>query len=364
MNLERLPDGWQDTLVNARMLAIDDLHMVVNQTEIAHELGMMVDYALNMGVHVLLSSKTEPEQWPTSRLWEVIRHAATVVIQRPSSTSMVLYARNLAQKRGLIIGDGQLASLVLRDEIGWRSTKSNFDLVALAVESGQDILDGDDVTALLSNQTLPSGHSPIIERENVEDIATRLIDSAVDTVYSDEIHGGIELYSPLPEIGSDEYTPPELDAQELSKSADERHAEYLRIALEDTAPAAPSVLKLHEREEHLIARKGHIEERDYGLAAEVLTELDEAFDKQINAFERELMQSSAQLSSLETKLENISNRTSEATIEELISIADELRSMEKNLVEFDPEREPWPKMEEDEPPKSKRQIGRQSQPQK
>ena len=107
-------------------------------------------------------------------------------------------------------------------------------MVALAVESGQDILDGEDVTALLSNQTLPSGHSPILERENVEDIATRLIDSAVDTVYSDEIHGGIELYSPLPEIGSDEYTPPELDAQELSKSADERHAEYLRIALEDT----------------------------------------------------------------------------------------------------------------------------------
>lgn len=359
INLERLPAGWQDTLVNARMLAIDDLHMVVNQTEIAHELGMMVDYALNMGVHLLLSSKTEPEQWPTSRLWEVTRHAATVAIQRPSSTSMVLYARNLAQKRGLIIGDGQLASLVLRDEIGWRSTKSNFDLVALAVESGQDIIDGDDVTALLSNQTLPSGNSTILEREKVEDIATRLIDSAVDTVYSDEIHGGIELYSPLPEIGTDEYTPPELDAQELSKSADERHAEYLRIALEDTAPAAPSVLKLHEREEHLIARKGHIEERDYGLAAEVLTELDEAFDKQINAFERELMQSSAQLSSLETKLENISNRTSEATIEELISIADELRSMEKNLVEFDPEREPWPEMEDDQPPTSKRQIGRQ-----
>jgi hypothetical protein len=29
-------------------------------------------------------------------------------------------------------------------------------------------------------------------------------------------------------------------------------------------------------------------------------------------------------------------------------IADELRAMEGNLNEFDPEREPWPKMEEDE----------------
>ena len=359
VTLQHLPDGWQDTLVNARMLAIDDLHAVAHQPDMAHEIGLMIDYALNMGVHVLLSSKTEPEQWPKSRLWEMTRHAAMVTIERPSSTSMVLYARKLAHKRGLMIGDGQLASLVLKDEISWRSTQSNFDLVALAVESGQEILDGDDVTALLSNQILPSTNNLILERENVEDIASRLIDSAVDTVYSDEVHGGIELFSPLPEIGDDQYAPPELDAQKLSKAADERHAEYLRIALEDTAPAAQSVLKLHERDEHLIARKGHIEEKDYGLAADVLTDLDEAFDKQIHEFERELLHNSVQLSSLESKLENLSVRTSEATIDELITIADELRLMEKNLVDFDPDREPWPEMKDDEPAQEKRRIGRQ-----
>ena len=79
---------------------------------------------------------------------------------------------------------------------------------------------------------------------------------------------------------------------------------------------------------------------------------------------RENLQSSAQLSSLETKLENISNRTSEATIEELISIADELRSMEKNLVEFDREREPWPKMEKMNLLNQNDKLEDKSQPQK
>ena len=346
--LQRLPEGWQDTLVNARLLAIDDLHEHAKNPELAHELGTMLDYALNMGVHILLSSNSEPDDWPASRLWELTRNAASVHLDTPKPASMILYARNLAQKKGFMMDDGQLASIVLQDAIGWRATKANFDLVALALQSGREVLDGDDVTALLSNQMEDGASTIPIERENVENIATRLITSAVDTVYSDTVHGGIDLYSELPEIGEDTYHPPEIDAQAMAEDADARHAAYLKIALEDTEPAAPSVLALHEREEHLITRKGHIEERDYGLAADLLTELDEAFDTQINTFESDLRQSSLQLANIEAKLVDMYDRTPEASMDELILIADELRAMEGNLNEFDPEREPWPKMEEDE----------------
>ena len=358
--LERLPEGWQDTLVNARLLAIDDIDAHVNHPELAHEIGMMIDYALNLGVHVLLTSKSTPDDWPTSRLWELTRHAASVQLEPPQSTSMVLYARHLSHKKGLMMNDSQLASLVLKDAIGWQSTKANFDLVALALQSGDEVLDGEDVTALLSNQLDRTPVEPHVEREKVEDIAMRLINSAVYTVYSDEVHGGIDLYSQLPEIGVDEYIPPELDARELAASGDRRHAEYLKIALEDTAPAAPSVLNMHEREQHLVARQGRIEDRDIGLAADVLTDLDEAFDNKINSFERDLIESSKQLGHLESKLHDLSERTSEATIEELISIADELRRMESNLTEFDPDREPWPEMEEDTVQKERRKVGRHS----
>lgn len=357
-SLERLPEGWQDAFVNARLLAIDDIDTVLGNPELVHELGLLVDYALNLGLHVLLTSKSSPDEWPTSRLWEVCRHVATVHLELPQPASMVLYARSLARQKGLMMNDSQLASLVLKGDIGWQPTKANFDLVALALKSGEHILDGDDVTALLSNEFSLDALEPSIERERVEDIAMRLIDSAVDTVYSDEVHGGIDLYSKLPEIGDENYVPPELDAKELAASADKRHAEYLKIALEDTQPAAPSVLKLHEREEHLIARKGRIEDRDIGLAADVLTELDEAFDNQIHSFEHELVQSSIQLGRLESQLKRLSERTSEATIEELIGIADELRTMESALTDFDPDREPWPVMEEDAVPKKHRSVGR------
>ena len=345
--LERLPDGWQDTLVNARLLAIDDIDSNVDHPELAHEIGLMIDYALNLGVHVLLTSKSTPDDWPTSRLWELTRHAASVHLEIPQSSSMMLYARHLAIKKGLMMNDSQLASLVLKDTVGWHSTKANFDLVALALQSGDEVFDGEDVTALLSNQVKTATPEQPYAREKVEDIAMRLIDSAVDTVYSDEVHGGIDLYSKLPELGDDEYMPPELNARELVESGERRHSEYLKIALEDTAPSAPSVLDLNEREQHLIARQGRIEERDYGLAADVLTELDEAFDHRINSFERDLIESSIQLGNLESQLHDLSERTSEASIEELIHIADELRKMESNLIEFDPDREPWPEMEED-----------------
>tara|TARA_Y100000766_G_scaffold283115_1_gene297961 strand:+ start:19866 stop:21896 length:2031 start_codon:yes stop_codon:yes gene_type:complete len=357
--MSQLPIGWQDTLVNARLLAIDDIHECADNADLAHEIGTMLDYALNMGVHVLLSSQSEPETWPTSRLWELVRHAAAVHLGSPKVASMMLYARSLAHKKGFMFDDAQLKNIVLQDEIGWRSTKANFDLVALAIDSGQEILDGKDIHSLLSNQ-LSEAHDELpIVREKVEDIATRLISTAVDTVYSDTVHGGIDLYSELPEIGDDNYEPPEFDVETMKLQADARHAAHLKLALEDTAPAAPSVLALHERDEHLITRKGTIEERDYGRAADVLTELDEAFDNQINAFENELRKSSLQLANIENKLLSMHERTPDASMDELISIADELKSMEQSLTEFDPGREPWPEMElDEEPSKSSRKVGR------
>ena len=52
------------------------------------------------------------------------------------------------------------------------------------------------------------------------------------------------------------------------------------------------------------------------------------------------------------------DRTPEASLDELILIADELRAMEGNLMDIDPERQPWPEMESDTPSKKKRTVGR------
>jgi chromosomal replication initiation ATPase DnaA len=357
-DLTTLPTGWQDALAGARLLAVDDAHLMADNPTCAGLLGTMIDYALNIGVHAVLTSTIEPERWPASRLWELLRSAASVRLLKPKPTSMVLYARQLALKRSLMLDDGQLASIVLHQDGGWRSTKANLDLVALALESGQELLDGEDVAVLLSGQPLQqstAGRS--IEREHVSDIATKLIAEAVDVVYSDEAIGGIDLHSPLPEIGADEYQPPEFDTTEMARNAQSRHESYMKTALQDLDLKVPSVLALHEREEHLVARSGRIEQRDYGTAAEILTDLDESIDRQIGSFEASFASRSIQLEQLEKRMIALSEQTSEASIEQLIQIADDLRHLEEELVEIDPDREPLPPFEEDTV-KKKRKIGR------
>ena len=81
---------------------------------------------------------------------------------------------------------------------------------------------------------------------------------ASDVVYSDHKIGGIELHSTLPTIGEDDYEPPQFDTEAMARNAETRHTAYMRTALEDIDPSLPSVLALHEREEHLVARTGRV----------------------------------------------------------------------------------------------------------
>ena len=53
----------------------------------------------------------------------------------------------------------------------------------------------------------------------------------------------------------------------------------------------------------------------------------------------------------------LAQQTPDASIEELIRIADELRRLEEELVEIDPERGPLPPFEEDSE-KKRRTVGR------
>jgi hypothetical protein len=176
-------------------------------------------------------------------------------------------------------------------------------------------------------------------------------------IYSDTKIGGIELHSELPIIGSDGYEPPEFDTVAMAQSAHSRHESYMKTALHDIDLKLPSVLALDERDEHLVARTGRIEERDYSTAAEILTDLDESIDQQIGAFESEFTERGMRLENLENKMMALAQQTPDASIEELIQIADELRRLEEELVEIDPERGPLPPFEEDNE-KKRRKVGR------
>jgi len=269
-----------------------------------------------------------------------------------------------------MLDDGQMTSIVTFNQIGWRSTIANFDKIALAIESGDDILDGEDVIRTLRDEIRPlSAEQDEIVHHNVDDIATRLISNAVDTVYSVHDIGGIDLVRNIPELVEDSYQPPQWDANDMSLEGEEMLEKFVHTTLEELTPEAPSVLSVHENEQHLIARPNRIEEQDYGRAADILTELDDKIDSKIKDAELDVFNNSILLSDLEDKMLELAQKAGSADIEELIAIADELRHLEEKLVEIDPTREELPPFEEDAKPrrvakrrkgKSKRKVTRRT----
>ena len=115
---ESLPEGWQDAVAHANLIAIDDLHLA--EERIATELGLMIDYALNLGVQVIATSRVESNEWPARRLWEVMRSATSVWINKPSSSSLITHLRRNTSGRSLLLDDSMIARIVKHSDGDWR----------------------------------------------------------------------------------------------------------------------------------------------------------------------------------------------------------------------------------------------------
>ncbi|MBR95350.1 MAG: hypothetical protein CMA81_00810 [Euryarchaeota archaeon] len=345
-SMNSLPKGWQDSLVGCRLLAIDDVDFISENKTMSNIVGKMLDYALNLNVHVILTSSSLPEEWPASRLWDLCRGSVHATIKSPSPGSLMLFARRRSIALNIVLDDAQLATIVTHESPGWRSTKSNLEKVANAISSGESIVDAHDVSSILSDVPLDSQlrHDDIV-RERVEDVAQRLISSAVDVVYSDNEIGGIELTSDLPTL-TEEYEPPNWDEEDLSKSQIDLVEKHVKTTLEDLTPEAQSVLDLHDRDKHLIAERRRIKTGDIGTAADILTDIEMNIDDQFNSAEMELAENTIILQDLENRMVKLSQRASEASLEDLILIADDLRELEHKLVEIDPEKAPLPEFVE------------------
>ena len=158
-----------------------------------------------------------------------------------------------------------------------------------------------------------------------------MIKSVTDVVYSEQEFGGIELNSELPNL-SDDYEPPELEHLLQNSQGLEHLSHQLNSSLESLTPEAPSVIDMDDRDKHLVAEMNRIIERDHSIAADILTDLDMSIDEKMNQSDYQVHSEADILANLESRLLNLASRTSEASIEGLIDIADELRGLEHELL--------------------------------
>jgi energy-coupling factor transporter ATP-binding protein EcfA2 len=340
--------SWTDVFAQSSLLLIDDIDQSLENIDVSNALGAMIDAALNMNVHVVISSQSSPDSWPASKLWNLLRSGVKTIINPVGAGSLMLYARRLAIQKSIILNDEQLAVIVTSGDIGWRSTKNAVDKIESAVNSGIQLIDSIDVYKLMNDiQSDGEETVTVLQTESVEDIANRLISSVVDVVYSDQKFGGIEINSTLPEL-TDDYQPPEFDVKSLEQSQRDFVQSHIDTTLDDLTPEAPSIIDVNDRDKHLIAKMTRIIDKDHSIAADILTDLDMGIDAKLTKSNELISDDTELLVDLEGKLLNLAERTSNASIEGLIGIADELRALEHELVAIDTDRAELPEFIEDE----------------
>ena len=242
---ESLPEGWEDAVAHANLIAIDDLHLA--DERIATELGLMIDYALNLGVQIIATSRVDSNEWPARRLWEVMRSATSIWIRKPSSSSLITHLRRRASGRALLMDDAMIARIVKHGGSEWRSTDAAFEKLALAIESGERIVNANDVTSILEESPIEKTKvEKFTEREDLEEIAARVISDTLDHVYTGTDPGGVELNTPLPEL-SDNWEVPELTIEEK----DELHEV---LTSDNLIPHVTTTLSVDEKDEFLVKR--------------------------------------------------------------------------------------------------------------
>tara|TARA_B000000609_G_scaffold150470_1_gene135916 strand:- start:1578 stop:3329 length:1752 start_codon:yes stop_codon:yes gene_type:complete len=316
---ESLPDGWQDAVAHANLIAIDDLHLA--DERIATELGMMIDYALNMGVQIIATSRVDSNEWPARRLWEVMRSATSVWIRKPSSASLITHLRRNAGGRALLLDDAMIARIVKHGGGDWRSTDAAFEKVALAVESGERIISGDDVTGIL--EEVPQEMTEVelfTEREDLEEIASRVISETLDHVYTGRDVAGVELNVPVPEL-SDDWEVPELTIEEK----DELHEV---LTSRNLTPHVTTTLTVDESDEFLVQRDDNLDALDQVRVAETTSSIDSITDQMFESMTNEHIEQSKKLAELEQEMYDLADRSRDASVEELIEIADRVGEIE------------------------------------
>ena len=325
---DSLPQGWQDAVMHASLLAIDDLHLA--EGTLATEIGMMIDYALNHGVQIIATSRVSSDSWQARRLWEVMRSATSIWLKKPSSSSLVTHLRRAANGRTLLLDDSMLANIVKYGQGDWRATNSAFEKIALAIETGERLIGAEDVSRILNDEPVkPDNVERFAERENLEEIASRMIGETLDHVYTNTDIGGVDLKREIPEL-SDEWEVPELTIEEK----DELHE---ILVSDNLTPHVTTTLTVEENDKFLLENSDKIDSFDKVRIKETTSAVSNIADSMFENMARNHYQKSIELAELEQEMLDLADRSKNASVDELIAIADRVSEIEMILgnVSFD-----------------------------
>ena len=313
-----LPEGWESAIQGCAALLVDDLDVICEDREAAARLGHMLDWALNLGVQVVLTAESESvAETAVPNLALALSGAVSITLSPPEAATLLLMLRRRTLRRGIALSDDQLSVVVVHSGLDWRRCTAGFETVALAIEAGSDPLDADDVRMLLDGGELPLRDDGGLLEWDADLTGQRIVSDALDHVLPQETELEVDIEGRFLS-SADDYQAPDLRPDSSEAAVDsllERHLGRERGALEEVRarrrlaedPPPPEVPGGDTRTVEMIS------------------------DGTLDQIESRLRRHQDDLESLQLEMEEISVDIGSATPAELAEMADKMLDIDRKL---------------------------------
>ncbi|MBT4406986.1 MAG: hypothetical protein HOC79_03840, partial [Euryarchaeota archaeon] len=140
-----LPKNWNEMLDRTSALLIDDVDLIYSIPDAMHAIGQVIDWAINIGIQVVLTASSQYTGVLHNRLSEVLRSAVVAELQTPSIDSLLMMLRQRISGRQLLLTDSMLEVIISESDKSWASCQATLEKVAIGIEGGVEISDSKDV---------------------------------------------------------------------------------------------------------------------------------------------------------------------------------------------------------------------------
>jgi hypothetical protein len=309
---EHLPDGWDDLLLYASSLLIDDADRILMRPSGAANLANIVGWAIDIGAQVILTSsrRLAAESLPIGRLRQAVSSGVHVELGTPSEATMLLMLRRNTLSRGVSLTDPQLQVIVSRSRGQWSRLKADFETVCLALDSGALLMGAADVRTLLSGEqpNLPDSVDEV--GMDTDSRGAQIVSEVLDTVLPEPAEHRAEIISERMEV-TDDYVPPEITLPSSLEAAETLTADTLRGHLEEIAERG--------------SKSTSAPEIPVGQNIDALTE------SALEHLESIIHEHRFELRELNREIHQISRRVDNASSDELVSFTDRMLAIESHL---------------------------------
>ena len=309
---EHLPDGWDDLLLYASSLLIDDADRILMRPTGAANLANVVGWAIDIGAQVILTSsrRLAADSLPIGRLRQAVSSGVHVELGTPSEATMLLMLRRNTLSRGASLTDPQLQIIVSRSRGQWSRAKADFETVCLALESGALLMGAADVRTLLSGEQ-PNLPDHVIEDSMDTDArGAQIVSEVLDAVLPEPAEHRAQIISERMEV-TDDYVPPEIALPSSLEAAESLTADTLRGHLDEIAERG--------------SKSTSAPEIPVGKNIDALT------DSALNHLESIIHEHRFELRELNREIHQISRKVDTASSDELVTFTDRMLAIEGHL---------------------------------